>query len=101
MGCQCDIINVESFHEILRYLFNPNKAGLFEGSFFWGGGVYKPQGGLQTNHNCGHNILRFFDILASLLSSQVKQSVIISNRHGIYVLPRKLLNDLRLRILGN
>ena len=29
------------------------------------------------------------------LSPQVKQSMVISNKHGIY----KLLNDLRLRIL--
>ena len=31
------------------------------------------------------------------LSPQVKGSVIINNKHGIYELP----NDLRLRILGN
>ena len=34
-------------------------------------------------------------------SSQVKQSVIISNKHGIYTLFLKLPNELRLRILGN
>ena len=34
-------------------------------------------------------------------SQQVKQGVIISNKHGIYELPHKLLNDLRLRILEN
>ena len=31
----------------------------------------------------------------------MKRIVIISNRHGINELPRELLNDLRLRILGN
>ena len=36
-----------------------------------------------------------------LLSSQVKRSAIISNKHDIYVLPHELPNDLRLRILGN
>ena len=35
------------------------------------------------------------------LSPQVKPSVIISNKHGIYELPHELLNDLRLRMLGN
>ena len=33
--------------------------------------------------------------------SQVKRSVIISNKHGIHELPHELPNDLRLRILGN
>ena len=33
-------------------------------------------------------------------SPQVKQSVIISNKHGIYELPHELTNDLRLGILG-
>ena len=35
------------------------------------------------------------------LSPQVKQWVIINYKHGIYKLPNKLPNDLRLRILGN
>ena len=35
------------------------------------------------------------------LSAQVKQIMIISNKHGIYELPHKLPNKLRLRILGN
>ena len=35
------------------------------------------------------------------ISPQVKRSVIISNKHGIYKLPHALSNDLRLRILGN
>ena len=34
-------------------------------------------------------------------SPQVKQSMIISSKHGIYELPHELLNDLRLMILGN
>ena len=34
-------------------------------------------------------------------SPQVKQRLIISNKHGIYELPHELPNDLRLRILGN
>ena len=32
---------------------------------------------------------------------QVKQSVIISNKHGIYKLTHELPDDLRLKILGN
>ena len=35
------------------------------------------------------------------VSPQVKQIVIISNKHGIYELPQKLPNDFRLRTLGN
>ena len=34
-------------------------------------------------------------------SPQVKGSVIISNKYGIYELPHDLPNDLRLRILEN
>ena len=36
-----------------------------------------------------------------LLSPQVKHSVIISDKYGIFELPHDLPNDLRLRILGN
>ena len=34
-------------------------------------------------------------------SSQMKQSVIISNKYGIYELPHELPNDLRVSILRN
>ena len=34
-----------------------------------------------------------------LLSREVKRSVIIINKHGIFELPHKLPNDLRLRVL--
>ena len=44
------------------------------------------------------DLLMFYQIF---LSPQVKQSVIISNKLGIYELPHELPNDLRLRILGN
>ena len=43
----------------------------------------------------------FWDILIDeqiLFSPQVKWSVIISNKHGIYELPYKLPNDLRVSI---
>ena len=56
------------------------------------------------NYNLGHNILRFFDTLMPLIifcSPQVKRSVIICNKHGIYELFHELPNKLRLRILGN
>ena len=49
-------------------------------------------------------VIIFCDILMSdeiFLAPHVKQSVIISRKHGIYELPHKLPNDLRLRILGN
>ena len=35
------------------------------------------------------------------LSPQVKQIMIISNKHGIYELPHELLYDLSLKSLGN
>ena len=44
------------------------------------------------------DFLMFYQIF---LSPQVKRSAIISNKHGIYQLPRHLPNDLRLRTLGN
>ena len=37
----------------------------------------------------------------TFLSPQAKQSVIISDTHGIYELLQELPNDLRLSILGN
>ena len=43
------------------------------------------------------DFLIFYQISSSPL---VKQSVIISNKHGIYELPHELPSDLRLRILG-
>ena len=35
------------------------------------------------------------------LSQQAKQNVIISNKHSKCQLPHEMLNDLRLKILGN
>ena len=45
----------------------------------------------------------FLDFLMRLnfRSPQVERSVIISNKHGMYELRNELLNDIRLRILGN
>ena len=51
-------------------------------------------------YNQFHKILRLFDVLLFFLL-QVKQYPIITYKHGIYELPHKLPNDLRLRILGN
>ena len=49
-------------------------------------------------------VIIFCDILMfdkTFLSRQVKRIVIISNKHGIQVLPHELPNVLRLRTLGN
>ena len=49
-------------------------------------------------------LIIFWDILMDeqiSFSPQAKRSVIISNKDGIYRWPHKLLNNLRLRILGN
>ena len=35
------------------------------------------------------------------VSPQVKRIVIISNKHGIYELPHELLNNVRLKTIGN
>ena len=42
----------------------------------------------------------FLMLYQIFFSQQVKQSVIISDKHGIYELPHDLPHDLRLRILG-
>ena len=44
------------------------------------------------------DFLMFYQII---LSQQVKRWAMITYKHGIYELPHELLNDLRLRILGN
>ena len=43
----------------------------------------------------------FFMIDQIFFAPQVKLSVIISNKHGIYELPHELKNELRLRIFGH
>ena len=52
-------------------------------------------------YNHFHNILRLFDVLPTFISREVKRCAIIYHKHGIFELPDELLNDLRLRILGN
>ena len=44
------------------------------------------------------DFLKFYQIF---LSPQVKQSAIISNKHGVYKLPRELPSNWRLRMLEN
>ena len=44
------------------------------------------------------DFLSFYQIF---FSPKVKQSMIISNKQGVYELPHELPNNLRLRILGN
>ena len=48
-----------------------------------------------------HNILRFLDVLQIFFSPQVKRCAIITYKHGIHDFAQELLNDLRLRKLGN
>ena len=43
----------------------------------------------------------FLTVEQTFLSPQMKRSMIISNKHGIYMLPHDLKKDLRMRILGN
>ena len=49
----------------------------------------------KWGHNHFHDNLRLWD------SPQVKQCTVITYKHGIYELPQKWPNDLRLRILWN
>ena len=49
----------------------------------------------EKNYNDGH-ILRIFDTLPFFFSPQVKRSVIISSKHGIYELRHELPNDIDL-----
>ena len=49
-------------------------------------------------YNHDHNILRLLIFHQILLSQQVKRSLIISNKHGIYEVPHEMLNGLRLWI---
>ena len=51
--------------------------------------------------NHGKIFREFLTLYPIFCSVQVKRSVIISNKDGIYELPHKFPNDLRLRILGN
>ena len=43
----------------------------------------------------------FFILYQIFFSPQVKQSMFIIDKHGIYELPHKLPSNLNLRILGN
>ena len=45
--------------------------------------------------------MRLFHILTNFLLTATERSSIVSNKHGIYKLPHELLNELRLRTLGN
>ena len=45
----------------------------------------------------GYNILKLLDTLPNSLSPQLKRSVIVSNKHGIYELPHEFPNDLTLK----
>ena len=45
--------------------------------------------------------LDFLILYKIFFSPQMIQSVVISDKHGIYELPRELQNNLRPRILGN
>ena len=56
---------------------------------------------MKIIYNHFHNILGLFDVLPNFRSPQVKRCAIITYRHGINAVPRKLPNALRLRILGN
>ena len=54
------------------------------------------------NYNQFDNIfLEFLMFYQVFLPPQVKRSVMITYKHGVYDLSHELPNDLRLRILGN
>ena len=47
-----------------------------------------------------HNILKLFD-LYQYFALQVKRCAIFNYKHGVYELPHKLPNNLKLRFLGD
>ena len=67
--------------------------------FVWVIQVVLPGKSIIYKH--GQNILRFLIFDQILPSTQVKQSMIISNKHDVYEFSHELPNELRLRILGN
>ena len=52
-------------------------------------------------YNHFHNVWGFLMFYTIFLSTQVRQSAIISNKYDTYKLPNKLPNHLKLRKLGN
>ena len=56
---------------------------------------------LTKSYNDGPNVLRLFDTFPGFLFTSSEIIVVISNKHGLYKLPREFPNDLGLRILGN
>ena len=51
--------------------------------------------------NHAHNTVGHFDRRGNLFFSEKSRSVIIGNKHGIYGLPHKMLNDLTVKTLEN
>ena len=87
-------------------IIQPNIANQFLANLYLDSFTFFTRVKLLFTYNHGHKILEFSNVLPNFLSSQVKRSVIISNKHGIYELPHELPNELRLRIfhlkkLGN
>ena len=60
---------------------------------------FKPESIVNYIHD--NNILSLFVFDQIFLSSEVKRSMIISNKHGIYELLHAFLKDLGFKILGN
>ena len=79
------------------YLYIYIISGIYKLYIYIMSGIYK----LYIIYTHFHNILRLLMFYQIFLSTQVKRSAIITYKHGIYELPYKLPNYLRLRILGN
>ena len=99
------------FIKLQTSAYNFTKSNTPPWVFFTFFKLYKCYEIAQTSHttiNPSPIILQswslFWDFLILyeiVLSPQVKEGVIISNKYGIYKLSHKLSNNLRLRILGN
>ena len=83
------IVTTTEFNKLSSELFNPKLKNMK----------------LATNTRLATTMyIIFWDFLVLyqiFFSPQVKQSVIINNKHGIYELPQELPNNFRLRIPGN
>ena len=63
--------------------------------------AYKKFNANTNIYNQFHKVLRLFDALPNFSFTTSETMAIITYKYGIYELPHKLPNDLRLKILGN
>ena len=86
--------------------FHEEQGDSFFSNLPWGDKTVRKPSSALSGHgsttcdptNLVHVFFDFLMFYQSFFSPKVKRRVIISNKHDIYELPHKFLNDLRLRI---